>query len=533
MAKPLTFTLAQINPTVGDLDGNAGKILDVWKSSDDDLVIFPELVVCGYPPEDLILKPNFINAVKDKVESLCEDSKTYQAAALIACPWEIDGKVHNVVHVIHQGKITHTQSKHHLPNYGVFDEERVFSAGPLPQPIDFKGHKIGLMICEDMWYPNVARHLKENGAELLIVPNGSPFETTKDDTRIDYAKARVQETALPLIYVNQIGGQDELVFDGATFALNADGNVAFQGAEFAEATYSLTLEDGILSGDESVPPLSDEEELYQALVLGLRDYISKNGFPGVVLGLSGGIDSALTAVIAADALGAENVHCVMMPSPFTSQASLDDAQTVVDALGCPYQSISIDGAMKAFEGSIPDLKGVAHENMQSRTRGLILMALSNSSGNMVLSTGNKSEMAVGYATLYGDMNGGFNALKDLYKMQVYALARWRNTQGQVIPANILSKAPTAELKDNQTDQDSLPPYDVLDDILECLIEHEMDVADIAKRGHDEAVIRRVWQMLDRAEYKRRQACPGVKITAKAFGRDRRYPITNKFFKNAE
>ena len=323
------------------------------------------------------------------------------------------------------------------------------------------------------------------------------------------------------------------MFDGATFALNADGNVAFQGAEFAEATYSLTLEDGILSGDESVPPLSDEEELYQALVLGLRDYISKNGFPGVVLGLSGGIDSALTAVIAADALGAENVHCVMMPSPFTSQASLDDAQTVVDALGCPYQSISIDGAMKAFEGSIPDLKGVAHENMQSRTRGLILMALSNSSGNMVLSTGNKSEMAVGYATLYGDMNGGFNALKDLYKMQVYALARWRNTQGQVIPANILSKAPTAELKDNQTDQDSLPPYDVLDDILECLIEHEMDVADIAKRGHDEAVIRRVWQMLDRAEYKRRQACPGVKITAKAFGRDRRYPITNKFFKNAE
>ncbi|MEM7650703.1 MAG: NAD+ synthase [Pseudomonadota bacterium] len=531
MSKDLKFTIAQLNPTLGDIAGNSEKILDVWKNADSDLVIFTEMIICGYPAEDLVLKPAFLDSIKTHIDKLCEASKNFKASALISCPWVVDGRTYNAAHFIEGGEIKHTQLKHHLPNYGVFDEQRIFAEGPLPDVMEFRGLKLGVLICEDMWYADVAKHLKDQGAEIFIAPHASPFDTAKDDVRRNMARARTKENLIPLILANQIGGQDELVFDGASFVMDAKGDVLFQAAEFAEGLYDIEFKDGALLCPESIAQYSDEEELYQALVLGLRDYVHKNGFPGVLLGLSGGIDSGLSAVIAADALGAENVHCVMMPSPFTSQDSLDDAAALAENLGCPYQTISIEKAMSAFENKIPELKGVAHENMQSRTRGLILMALSNSSRNMVLSTGNKSEMAVGYATLYGDMCGGFNALKDLYKGQVYALSNWRNRNGEVIPERIITKAPTAELRDNQTDQDSLPEYDVLDDILECLIEHEMDTPEIVKRGHDEATIKRVWQMLDRAEYKRRQASPGVKITSRAFGRDRRYPITNKFFKN--
>ena len=546
MSKSLKLTLAQLNPVVGDLSANAAKILDVWKNAKADLVVFSEMILCGYPPEDLILKPAFIEEVEEEIETLCATSKDFSAAALLSCPWVINGKICNAVLLIEHGEILHVQAKHHLPNYGVFDEERVFEPGPLPMPIAFKDHVIGVLICEDMWFTDVASHLKKQGAELLIVPNGSPFETTKDETRQAIAQKRSKETGLPLVYVNQVGGQDELVFDGASFVLNGKGDVLFQGEEFAEGVYDVVLTlDGQecgYEGPDSIAQYSDEEELYQALVLGLRDYIDKNGFPGVLLGLSGGIDSALSAVIATDALGPERVHCVMMPSPFTSEESFEDAQGCAEALGCDYQTLPIDESMNAFTTIIPGLQGVAHENMQSRARGLILMALSNESGNMVLSTGNKSEMAVGYATLYGDMNGGFNALKDLYKMQVYALSKWRNQHhprnalgpdGIVIPENILTKAPTAELKANQTDQDSLPPYEELDGILECLIEHDMAIEDICARGFHEDEVRRVWAMLDRAEYKRRQAPPGIKITSRAFGRDRRYPITNHFVKHIE
>jgi NAD+ synthase len=530
MAAPLSLTLAQLNPVVGDLAYNRDKILAAWKESKADLVVFPELVVCGYPPEDLVLKPLFLKKVEEIIAEICEASKKFKAAAVVTMPWVIDGKKYNALHVIEGGKILYTQAKHLLPNYGVFDEQRVFAAGPLPKPFTFRGHKLGLLICEDLWFPDVASHLKQHGAEILISPNGSPYEVTKDETRVDIVRARAKETGLPIVYVNQVGGQDELVFDGASFIVDQNGAVIFQAKEFAEGIYDVVLDGSALNMAPHAPP---EEELYGALVLGLKDYIAKNNFPGVLLGLSGGIDSGISAVIAADALGAENVHCVMMPSRFTSQDSLDDAAALAKNLGCPYEIISIEKPMAAFEHIIPKLSGVAHENSQSRIRGLILMALSNASGKMVLSTGNKSEMAVGYATLYGDMNGGYNVLKDLYKMQVYALSKWRNAQDNVIPNRILTKVPTAELRENQTDQDSLPPYEVLDDILECLIEHEMAPAEIAKRGHDIATVNKVWKMLDRAEYKRRQAPPGVKITSRAFGRDRRYPITNGFVKHIE
>lgn len=532
MAHPLSLTLAQLNPVVGDIAGNAAKILDVWKNSSADLVVFAEMVICGYPPEDLVLKPGFIDTVHQHIEQLCKDSEGFGAAALISCPWRIDGNVYNAVHVIQGGKIVHTQTKHHLPNYGVFDEYRVFKSGPLPAPFEFNGQKLGILICEDMWYPNVAVHLKDAGAELFIIPNGSPFEVTKDETRVDIARKRIQETGLPIVYVNQVGGQDELVFDGASFVMGTDGDILFQAPEFEEGVYNITLDGSTVSSEASTENLSGAEELYGALKLGLRDYIGKNGFPGLVLGLSGGIDSALAATIAVDALGPERVQCVMMPSPYTSQDSLDDAKAVADNLGCDYEIIPIEQAMNAFEGTIDNLNGIAHENMQSRVRGLILMSLSNMSGKMVLSNGNKSEMAVGYATLYGDMCGGYNVIKDLYKMQVYALAEWRNTQGTVIPERILTKAPTAELKDNQTDQDSLPPYEILDGILECLIEEDLSVADIVKRGFEKETVLQVWKLLDRAEYKRRQSAPGVKITSRNFGRDRRYPITNHYLKSS-
>ncbi len=524
MPKSLTFTLAQINPTVGALEDNAKKITKVWSAAKNDLVIFPELVLSGYPPEDLVLKPDFIEVLERHIYQLTKASKSFTAGAIISCPWRINGKLYNVVHLIEGGEIKATQAKYHLPTYGVFDEQRIFKSGPLPAPIKFRGKNLGILICEDMWYSDVAHHLKQQGAEILIAPNASPYRVGKRDVRLNHARSRVSETGLPLIYVNQVGGQDELVFDGASFVINETGHVIHRLLAFDEDVQHLSLQ----SASPSIPESDPLGDIYAALTVGLRDYIVKNKFPGILIGLSGGIDSALAAILAVDAIGADKVHCVMMPSRYTSQESLDDAAQLARNLGCRYDILSIEPPMAAFEGLMPDINGTAHENMQSRTRALILMALSNDNGKMVLTTGNKSEMAVGYATLYGDMCGGFNALKDLYKTQVYALSRWRNDPVQVMPERIITKAPTAELKDNQTDQDSLPSYDTLDDILECLIEHEMGITEITDRGHDADTVKRVWKMLDRAEYKRAQAPPGVVITTKAFGRDRRYPITNHF-----
>ncbi len=537
MVNDLKIILAQINPTVGDLGGNAAMIEAAWNDHKDaDLIVFPELCLCGYPPEDLVLKPSFIEGVETQIQNLAAAGKNRKAAIIIGAPYAKDGKLYNAAHLIHDGKVTATVTKHHLPNYGVFDEARVFDAGPLPDPVEFKGHKLGLMICEDMWFADVATNLKTQGAEILIVPNGSPFDAGKHEARLTHARSRVKETGLPLLYVNQIGGQDELVFDGGSFAMDGGGEVVKQ-LPFFETCHpeALALKDlASTERDPSAQALQDDNKMiYEALKLGLRDYIEKNNFTGILLGLSGGIDSAISAVIAADALGPEKVHAVMMPSRYTSQDSLEDAAELAKNLGIRLDTIPIEESVDAIGKSItdfakPENSPVTFENIQSRARGLILMALSNATGKMVLSTGNKSEMAVGYATLYGDMNGGFNVLKDVYKTQVYALSNWRNAQAHVIPQRIITKAPTAELKDNQTDQDSLPPYEDLDVILHAAIEEEKSSAEIIQMGYAPKTVRKVLTMLSRAEYKRRQAPPGVKITARAFGRERRYPITNGF-----
>lgn len=547
MTDQLTIALAQINPTVGALDHNAGLIRAARAEaarSGAHIVIYPELSVCGYPPEDLVLKPFFLDKVEDIVHALAADTADGGPALLVGAPWRVDGRRHNAALLLDEGRIQAIRLKHDLPNYGPFDEKRVFEAGPLPGPINFRGVRLGVLVCEDMWTPDVAETLAETGAELLVVPNGSPFELEKVDRRISLAVARVTETGLPLIYLNQVGGQDELVFDGASFALNANRELVAQLPAFTEyvaITHWAREENGWVGrSDEMVSPPESVAAIYGAMVLGLRDYVAKNGFPGVILGMSGGIDSAISAAVAVDALGPERVHCVMMPSPYTSQDSLDDAAECAGLLGCRIDTISIGPAMQAFDTMLaPSFAGkaadITEENLQSRSRGVTLMALSNKFGGMVLSTGNKSEMSVGYATLYGDMCGGYSVLKDVYKTMVYRLSRWRNLNhpfgglgpaGTVIPERIITKAPTAELKPDQKDQDTLPEYDVLDDILECLVERDMSLADIVARGHDAQTVNRVWRMLDRAEYKRRQAPPGVKITSRSFGKDRRYPITS-------
>lgn len=526
MTLPLKIAIAQLNPTVGALQSNFDKIRAARNAhSQADIIIYPEMITTGYPTDDLLLNSHFMDQVEVKLDKLVTESKD-GPALLISTPYRQDGQLFNMTLLIADGKVIHTTQKHHLPNYGVFDERRVFSQGNMPNVVDFKGTKLGIMVCEDMWFDDIAKHLKDQGADILLVPNGSPFQIDIEATRHEKARARVQETGLPLIYVNQIGGQDELIFDGGSFVMNNQGKI----------THQLTLfEESVMDLSETIEATrySAEGTIYKALVLGLRDYVQKNNFPGVLIGLSGGIDSALSAAIAVDAIGADKVHCVMMPSPYTSQESLDDAAQCAHLLGVELSRISIEPAMQAYDDMLKnhinaDDVGTTFENIQSRARGVTLMALSNASGKMVLSTGNKSEMAVGYATLYGDMCGGFNALKDLYKGQVYALSKWRNAQGLVIPERIITKAPSAELKPDQTDQDSLPPYDVLDEILESLIERNITPADIP---HDKQTVMQVWRLLDMAEYKRRQAPPGVKITQTAFGRNRRYPITNGFFRS--
>ena len=549
MTQDLAIALAQTNPKVGDVDGNLVKIRQARGEArrlGADLVVFSELNVSGYPPEDLVLKPAFQAACRTAVEALARETSDGGPAVLVGSPWVEDGRLYNAALLLGDGEILARRFKRDLPNYGVFDEKRLFAAG-LPQgPISFRDVRLGVMVCEDMWTPEVTETLAESGAELLLVPNGSPYEHEKFDQRIQLAGARSAESNLPLIYVNQLGGQDELVFDGASFALDADATLKAQLPAWREAV-SLTRwrrgNNGWRCADgEITAPIFGLAGVYQAMVLGLRDYVEKNGFPGVVLGLSGGIDSAISAVVAVDALGPSRVRAVMMPSPYTSKDSLEDASACAGALGIRLDTVSIEPAMAAFSGMVKPLfegrpADTTEENIQSRARGVTLMAFSNKLGHMVLSTGNKSEMSVGYATLYGDMCGGYSVLKDVYKTTVFALSRWRNANrpdgghgpaGRVIPERIITKAPTAELKPNQTDQDSLPPYEVLDGILECLVEGEMPVEQIVAKGFDEATVRRVWRMLDLAEYKRRQAPPGVKITNRAFGRDRRYPITNGF-----
>ncbi|PZQ43742.1 MAG: NAD+ synthase [Micavibrio aeruginosavorus] len=440
-------------------------------------------------------------------------------AFILTTPWVEGGKTYNAAILADQGKILGITFKNNLPNYGVFDEKRIFSSGPLPEPITFKGHKLGIVICEDIWFEPACAHLKQQKAEIILSPNGSPYSTKKRAMRDDVIRARVKETGLPLLYVNQVGGQDDLVYDGGSMAYDASGQKIFQ------APYNQSYI-GAVEGIPEEP--SDDAAIYDCLKLALKDYIQKNNFPGIIIGMSGGIDSALSAAIAVDALGADKVRCVMLPSPFTSKDSFEDAEACCKKLGCFYEVISIEPAMKAFENSIPNLSGLAHENMQSRARGIVLMSLSNQTGWMVLTTGNKSEMATGYATLYGDMCGGFNVLKDIYKMKVYELSKWRNAQSLVIPERIITKAPTAELRDNQTDQDSLPPYEILDAILEGLIEQDLGIDDLVKKGFKRDTVQKVNRLLDIAEYKRRQSAPGPKITPRAFGRDRRWPITNGF-----
>lgn len=527
-----TLAMAQLNPTVGDVSGNLRKIRDARAEAaraGADLMLTTELVTSGYPPEDLVLKPAFQAAIHDSVMQLVADDGP---DLLLSTPWVVDGKLYNAQLLIADHEIKAVRMKHDLPNYGPFDEKRVFSAGPLPEPVEWRNIKIGVPVCEDIWTSKVCAHLGERGAELFLVSNGSPYEVAKTHVREDIVGNRARENKAPMVYLNQVGGQDELVFDGGILVSDAEGKIIGRGPHWQSGVFLSRFEK---SGEgwrcTEAPQAKEESEIasiYHALVMGLRDYVTKNNFPGVVLGMSGGVDSALCAAIAADALGPDRVRCVMMPSPYTSKESFDDAEACSKALGCSYEIINIEPAMKAYDEMLGGAKDVTAENLQSRARGMLLMALSNSSGLMVMSTGNKSEMSVGYATLYGDMCGGYASLKDVYKTTVYDLCRWRNQTGEVIPERILTKAPTAELKPGQTDQDSLPPYPVLDGILKGLVEQERSLEDLTAAGYEAATVRRVWGMLDRAEYKRRQSAPGTKITPKSFGKERRYPITNGF-----
>jgi NAD+ synthase len=553
-AAQFTITLAQLNSTVGDITGNAAKARAARaKARDDgaDLVVLSELFISGYPPEDLVLKPAFQSACRSAIEGLARETADAGPAMLIGTPWVEDGKLYNACALLDEGRVAAIRFKANLPNYGVFDEKRVFARGPAAGPVTVRSIRVGVPICEDTWleespdYENVVECLAETGAEILVVPNGSPYARDKNDSRRSIAVARVTESGLPLIYLNQVGGQDELVFDGASFALNGDLSVAAQLPAFEESITTLrwnkTAEGWRCSGPVAQLPEGDKSD-YAACVVGLRDYVGKNGFPGVLLGISGGIDSALCAAIAVDALGAERVRGVMLPFRFTAQVSIDDAAKLAAALGICYEVLPIAQAVNGFEAILAaGFKGlprdITEENLQARTRGTLLMALSNKTGAMVVTTGNKSEMSVGYATLYGDMNGGFNPIKDIYKTEVFRLSSLRNTwkpegglgpSGEVIPANIITRPPTAELRENQTDQDSLPPYDVLDAILERLVEREEPLASIVEAGFDREVVARIDRLLNIAEYKRRQAAPGVKVTRRNFGRDRRYPITNRF-----
>jgi NAD+ synthase len=547
--KEIKIALAQINPTVGDITANAQKIRDyraVAAGKGADLVIFTEFSIGGYPPEDLVKKPAFCEAAMNAIKALGDETKDQGPAIIVGGPRMVGGKLFNSLFICDDGKVIAYRDKYHLPNYGVFDEKRVFDQGEIGEPYDFHGLKLGLMICEDMWLSDVASILKNKGADILFAPQGSPFEGDKLDQRLTVTSQRVQETGLPLVLLNQVGGQDELVFDGSSLVMDANNNLVASMKSFEEDMIIINcsnVDGGWNIAEASFAPAMDEvEALYSALVLGLRDYVNKNGFPGVLIGMSGGVDSALTATIAVDALGADKVCTVMMPSRYTSEESVSDAKACSTALGASYESIDIEPIVASFgETLAPIFEGLAtdttEENIQARIRGVLLMALSNKFGHMVVATGNKSEMSVGYSTLYGDLCGGYALLKDVYKTACFELCRWRNENtstiglgpsGLVIPENIITKAPTAELRDNQKDEDSLPPYDQLDQILTALVEGELAIDDVVEMGFKKHTVARIEHMLYIAEYKRRQAPPGVKVTRKHFGRERRYPITNRF-----
>ena len=548
MTNRLNIAMAQLNQRVGDLAGNAGKMLE-WraKATDADLIVFPEQQLIGYPAEDLVLKPAFAARAAVELAKLAQATADGGPAMLVGSIFLDDGALYNGIALLDGGQIAAVRYKHELPNYGTFDEKRIFASGPMPEPMLFKGVRIGVPICEDGWLAPVSLHLKERGAELLISTNGSPYEIDKDDRRLEEVfAARVRETGLPLMFLNRVGGQDELVFDGSSFVLNADGAAAHRLPDWEEhlrMTHWTRGDDGWQCADGPKALWEDHPaDIYSAMVTGLRDYVNSNGFPGVVLGMSGGIDSAICAAIAADALGPDRVWCVMLPSRYTSQSSLDDAAQCAEMIGCRIDTIPISPAVGAFDdmlsGSFADRDvDITEENIQSRIRGVTLMALSNKFGHMLLTTGNKSEMSVGYATIYGDMAGGYNPIKDAYKMTVFAISEWRNAHkpriglgryGPVIPENIITKPPSAELRPDQKDSDSLPDYPVLDKMLHALVEEERSVDEVVAQGFDRDTVVRIERLLYLAEYKRRQAPPGVKLGTRNFGRDRRYPITNAF-----
>jgi NAD+ synthase len=536
----LSLLMAQLNPTVGALDHNRTLVEQALAEGQRQkvrLVVLPELFLTGYPPEDLVLKPDFVQACRRAVEALAPLTANGSTGLLVGTPWVEGGKLYNAAVWLDGGTVAAVAKKRELPNYGVFDEKRYFTPAADATVLAIDGVKVGVAICEDIWFSTVTADLKRKGAQLIVSPNGSPYEMDKRARRLDVAKARVAETGLPLAYVNQWGGQDELVFDGRSFTLSPGQDPANALAPWADAyqRVDVTVTNGAatLSAGPSAPEPERLADIYAALVCGLRDYVTKNGFKSVLLGLSGGIDSALTAAIAVDALGPKKVMGLLMPSPYSSQHSLDDAHDLARRLGVDTRTIAIQPAMDALAALLAsDFANLppneAEENIQARLRGVLLMAYSNKFGGMLLTTGNKSEMSVGYATLYGDMNGGYNALKDVYKTTVFELARWRNTQGEVIPPNSIQKPPSAELRPNQTDQDSLPPYDLLDRILKMAIEERKGIDDVVAAGIDPATAKRIFKLLRRAEYKRRQAAPGVKITATSFGRDFRFPITNGY-----
>jgi NAD+ synthase len=548
-AEQLVIALAQLNPVVGDIAGNAAKARRARAeaaAAGADLVMFSELFISGYPPEDLVLNGSFQALCRDAVEALARESADGGPAMLMGTPWAEEGKLYNAYALLAGGRIEALRFKVDLPNYGVFDEKRVFTAGPMPGPIVLKGVRIGIPVCEDIWGPDVVECVAETGGEILLVPNASPYWRDKTGLRLNIAVQRVVEAGLPLVYLNQVGGQDELVFDGASFVLNADRTLAAQLPALCESlavTRWRRAGGGWRCEPAALSPLPEGDAAdYAACVLGLRDYVDKNGFPGLVFGLSGGIDSALCAAIAVDALGPQRVRAVMLPYRFTAQSSVDGAAAIALALGIRHDVLPIASAITGFERTLAPLIGglpadMTEENLQARARGTVLMALSNKLGLMVMTTGNKSELSTGYATLYGDMNGGFNPIKDIYKTEVVRLARLRNAwkpdgalgpDGPVIPEEIITRPPSAELREGQEDVHSLPPYALLDDILERLVEREQPIAEIVAAGLDRDTVLRVEGLLHRAEYKRRQAAPGVKVTSRNFGRDRRYPITNRF-----
>lgn len=552
MSDQIKIVLAQINPTVGALVKNKDKILDIVRQARKEkasIVVFPELALCGYPPEDLILKPFFLDKTKEALQEIILESKNCNTAIILGTPHsDKNGNHYNSAYYIKNGTVHSIAHKKHLPNYMVFDEKRLFTRGEL-MPIEVHEAQIhlGFVICEDLWFPDVSALLGDQGAEILISIHASPYEIGKRERRLEQARSRAIENNIPIIYLNQVGGQDELVFDGASFCVDRKGNVVNQLKYWQEDISVITLErednHWQFADKKPLQQRDDLEDQYSALVIGTRDYIEKNGFKKVLLGLSGGVDSAFAAAVCMDALGPDRVDSYMLFSPYTSKESLDDAEECANLMQISYKALSINNGMVAAHEMIDEVLGGEHaseitaQNIQSRLRGLILMALSNDTSALLITTGNKSEMAVGYATLYGDMCGALNPLKDVYKTKVYDLCHWRNNnhsdfllgpKGRVIPENIITKAPSAELKPNQKDEDSLPPYEVLDDILECLIEKEMSMDMIEAKGHDKQTINKVWRMLDYSEYKRRQSPPGIKITTRAFGKERRYPITNGF-----